>query len=73
MSVREALIMLYNNFKPLEAKKRKFSSVKPRPHEALNFMLRVLATWHHGTLSGTKKGWRPHSAKALSHKIVAQA
>ena len=59
--------------KPLEARKRKFSSVNPRPLEALYFILRVLATWHHGTLSGTKNGWRPHSAKALSQRIVAQA
>ena len=28
-------------------------------------------TCNQGTFSGTRKGWRPHSAKALSHRIVA--
>ena len=30
-------------------------------------------TWIQGTFSGTRKGWRPHSAKALSQRMVAQA
>ena len=57
----------------LLAKKRRLSSVNPRPQLALNLTSRVAATWTHGTLSGTKNGWRPHSANALSHNIVAQA
>ena len=61
------------HLKAFPAKNFKFSSVSPRPQEALNFMLRVLATCIQGTFSGTRKGWRPHSAKALSQRMVAQA
>ena len=49
------------------------SSVKPRPQLALNFTSRVAATCIQGTLSGTRNGWRPHSANALSHNMVAHA
>ena len=30
-------------------------------------------TWSQGTFSGTRNGCLPHSAKALSHRMVAQA
>ena len=33
----------------------------------------IHGTWIQGTFSGTRKGWRPHSAKALSQRMVAQA
>ena len=44
------------HLKAFPAKNFKFSSVSPRPQEALNFMLRVLATCIQGTFSGTRKG-----------------
>ena len=55
------------------ARNFRLSSVSPLPQDALNFMLRVLATCTQGTFSGTRNGWRPHSAKALSQSMVAQA
>ena len=55
------------------ARNLRLSSESPLPQDALNFVFSVAARWLQGTLSGTRKGCLPHSAKALSQRMVAHA